>query len=103
MSVINQPISSTANKEHHRKKLLIGLTGVVGLAIIGAAAYWLLYGSKFVSTDNAYAAVEIAQVTPSVGGTISEVLVTDTQAVKKGSSRLTGERSLDLEKEIVRG
>ena len=36
------------------------------------------------STDNAYAAVEIAQVTPSVGGTISEVLVTDTQAVKKG-------------------
>jgi len=84
MSVINQPISSTANKEHHRKKLLIGLTGVVGLAIVGAAAYWLLYGSKFVSTDNAYAAVEIAQVTPSVGGTISEVLVTDTQAVKKG-------------------
>ena len=29
-------------------------------------------------------AVEIAQVTPSVGGTIQEVLVTDTQAVKKG-------------------
>lgn len=32
---------------------------------------------------NAYAAVETAQVTPSVGGTISEVRVTDTQAVKK--------------------
>jgi membrane fusion protein (multidrug efflux system) len=72
------------NREPRRKKLLIGLTGIVGLAAASAAAYWFLYSSNFVSTDNAYAAVEIAQVTPSVGGTIGEVLVTDTQAVKKG-------------------
>ena len=37
-----------------------------------------MYSSNFVSTDNAYSAVEIAQVTPSISGTISEVLVTDT-------------------------
>ncbi len=73
-----------ANKELRRKRLLVALGGVVGLAAVGSVAYWFLYGSHFVSTDNAYAAVEIAQVTPSVGGTISEVLVTDTQAVRKG-------------------
>jgi len=84
MSENNLPISSALNNEQRRKKLLIGLAGIVGLAGVGAAAYWLIYSSHFVSTDNAYAAVEIAQVTPSVGGTIGEVLVTDTQAVKQG-------------------
>ena len=84
MSESNRPISSSFYKEQRRKKLLVGLGGIVVFSLVGASAYWLLHCSKFVSTDNAYAAVEIAQVTPSIGGTISEVLVTDTQAVKKG-------------------
>lgn len=84
MSESNPPTSVSFNKEQRRKKLLVGLGGIVVVSLVGASAYWLLHGSKFVSTDNAYAAVEIAQVTPSIGGTISEVLVTDTQAVKKG-------------------
>ena len=79
----NTPVSTNAN-EPRRNKLLLALGGVVGTAAVVTAAYWYLYGSHFVSTDNAYAAVEIAQVTPSVGGTISEVRVTDTQSVKKG-------------------
>ena len=49
-----------------------------------AGAYWWLHASHFVSTDNAYAAAEVAQVTPSIGGTVLEVLVRDTQAVKQG-------------------
>ena len=84
MSESNPPTSVSFNKEQRRKKLLVGLGGIVVISLVGTSAYWLLHGSKFVSTDNAYAAVEIAQVTPSIGGTISEVLVTDTQAVKKG-------------------
>lgn len=72
------------NREDRRKKLLVGLAGIVGLAAVGAVSYWFIFSANFVSTDNAYAAVEIAQVTPSVGGTIGEVLVTDTQVVKKG-------------------
>ena len=77
------PVSADHN-EPRRNKLLLALGAVVGAAAVVSAAYWYLYGSHFVSTDNAYAAVEIAQVTPSVGGTISEVRVTDTQSVKKG-------------------
>ena len=79
----NAPASSN-NKEPRRNKLLLALGGVVCTAAVASAAYWFLYGSHFVSTDNAYAAVEVAQVTPSIGGTIAEVHVTDTQAVKKG-------------------
>ena len=73
-----------AENERRRNKLLIALGGVVGVASLTSGAYWFLYGSHFVSTDNAYAAVEIAQVTPEVGGTIREVRVTDTQTVSAG-------------------
>ena len=56
---------------------------------VAATAYWTLYASHFVSTDNAYAAVEVAQVTPAIGGTIAEVKVKDTQAVKQGDVLVT--------------
>lgn len=78
------PGAPASNNTPCRNKLLLVLAGVVGTAAVVSAAYWFFYGSRFVSTDNAYAAVELAQVTPSVGGTISEVRVTDTQTVKKG-------------------
>jgi len=67
-----------------RNKLLIGFAGALAIIAALIAAYWIFYGSRFVSTDNAYAAVEVAQVTPSVSGTIAEVRVKDTQPVKKG-------------------
>jgi membrane fusion protein (multidrug efflux system) len=72
------------NKDNKRKKVLTTFFGAVGLIGAGFTAYYILYSSNFVSTDNAYSAVEIAQVTPSVNGIISDVLVTDTQMVKKG-------------------
>ena len=76
--------SPNSANEQRRKTLLLGLAGVVGASALAAGAYWFFYASHFVSTDNAYAAVEIAQITPEVGGTIREVRVTDTQTVKKG-------------------
>jgi membrane fusion protein (multidrug efflux system) len=84
MSDITESIPTNVVKSNRRKKLLIALAAVVVFSGAGATAYWALYGSHIISTDNAYAAAEVAQVTPAVGGTISEVLVTDTQAVKKG-------------------
>lgn len=70
--------------KQQRNKRLLALGGVVALTAVAAAAYWTLYASHFVSTDNAYTAVEVAQITPAVGGTVLEVKVKDTQAVKKG-------------------
>lgn len=67
-----------------RKRLFALLGGVIAVAAIGYGTYWGLYASHFVKTDNAYAAAEIAQVTPSVGGTVRSVMVSDTQSVKRG-------------------
>ncbi len=70
--------------KQRRNKRLAALGGVVVLSAVAVTAYWTLYASHFVSTDNAYAAVEVAAITPAIGGTVAEVKVKDTQAVKKG-------------------
>ncbi len=76
-------LSDAENTLRRRKMLLLFGIVVAGCAI-AYGAYWYLYSSHFVSTDNAYTATEVAQVTPSVGGTVLEVKVVDTQTVKKG-------------------
>ena len=67
-----------------RKKWLLRLLLLV--IVVGACwlIYWFVYSSRFISTDNAYTAVEISQVTSSVEGTVKAVNVTDTQAVQAG-------------------
>lgn len=87
MTVSETPTIETTTrnlKRQRRNRLLLGLAGVVAVAAVATTAYWQLYGSHFISTDNAYAAVELSQITPSVSGTVADVRVVDTQAVKKG-------------------
>lgn len=67
-----------------RRRLFTLLAGGCVVAAAGFGAYWGLYASHFVSTDNAYAAAEVALVTPSVGGTVAQVNVVDTQQVHRG-------------------
>ena len=67
-----------------RKKMFLLLGTVIIVCAIGFGLYWYLHASNFISTDNAYTATEVAQVTPSTGGTVKEVLVVDTQSVKQG-------------------
>src|SRR5688572_26131581 len=67
-----------------RKRLLFALGATVLKLGTGYWAFAHYYSSKFITTDNAYTAVETAQVTPAVGGIVSGVLVNDTQYVRKG-------------------
>ena len=67
-----------------RGRLFAGLGAAVVIAAVGYGAYWLLVGSHYVSTDNAYVGAEVAQITPQVSGQIAQVRVSDTQAVKAG-------------------
>ena len=80
----NNTVEQTQKNKNKRKKVLSIFFLLIIILGVAIGIYWYLYASHFVSTDNAYADVEIAQVTPSVGGTISEVLVSNTQIVKKG-------------------
>lgn len=86
MSESASPLVETlaVDKSDRRKSLLLALGGIVTVTAVAVGAYWLIHGSRFVSTDNAYTAVEIAQVTPAIEGIVREVSVVDTQQVKKG-------------------
>lgn len=78
-----QKTAPKANTAKRRRLFAILVLAILGCAIAWCA-YWFLYASKFVSTDNAYTATEVAQVTPEISGTVAQVNVVDTQTVKKG-------------------
>ena len=67
-----------------RKKAVFGIVGVVALAGIGFGGYEFFIGNQSVSTDNAYVGAYTATITPMIGGSIAEVMVTDAQSVRKG-------------------
>lgn len=67
-----------------RKRLLLIFAAIVGVLALAYFLYDEFIGSRSVSTDNAYVAAEVAQVTPLVEGQIVELNVTDTQNVKRG-------------------
>jgi membrane fusion protein (multidrug efflux system) len=67
-----------------RKRLFVGLAA--GTVLLGAG-YWgygTFVASQHVVTDNAYVGANIAMVTPLVGGPVRDVLVEDTQQVRRG-------------------
>lgn len=79
-AVDHEPVVDRKN----RKPLLIGIAVVV--VIIGAlyALYDVFIASRSVSTDNAYVQGDVASVTPLTSGRVVDVMVTDTQPVRRG-------------------
>ena len=71
-------------RQSARKTWLTRLGLVVVIGGLLWAAWYLLVGRNHVSTDNAYVNAEMAQVTPLISAQATDVLVSDTQAVKKG-------------------
>jgi membrane fusion protein (multidrug efflux system) len=76
--------ATDARNRARRKKWLIILGSTVLSNAISYGLYSHYYGSKFISTDNAYTAAENAQITPAISGIVREVRVSDTQQVKQG-------------------
>jgi len=78
-------IDSTNTKNRKRRVLLFSLLALAaGAAGGGGWIYWEQIGSRYVSTDNAYTAAEIAVVTAEIEGLAAEVRVVDSQKVKRG-------------------
>jgi membrane fusion protein (multidrug efflux system) len=57
--------------------------GIAAIAVV-YGAYDVLFASNHVETDNAYVGADTAQITAQVTAPVREVLVSDTQGVKKG-------------------
>lgn len=79
------PPPAPAQKDATKTRLI----GFSVLAIVAVGGYFLYNyletnASRYVKTDNAYAAAELAQITPKIAGTITELNVIDTQYVHQG-------------------
>jgi len=75
--------TSDAELKAKRKKALsiVALLLVIAFAIF---LIWRFFFNNTVSTENAYVGAETASITSMVTGQVEEVLVSDTQHVKKG-------------------
>lgn len=71
-----------ANGLRKRRLLILGI--VVLVLGIAYAAYQLLHGRFYESTDDAYVAADVMQITSEVTGTVIAVFVDDTQHVERG-------------------
>ncbi|KVS41297.1 hemolysin D [Burkholderia vietnamiensis] len=71
-------------KKEKRKKMLLAFGGVLVLIAVCYGVWLIFFAGKTVTTDDAYTAVEVADVTPLVSGPVKEVKVVNTQAVHAG-------------------
>jgi membrane fusion protein (multidrug efflux system) len=84
------PASASTPKDADAKSRRKRITLFALLALTVAAAgggyytYWKHVGSRYVSTDNAYTAAEVAVVTAEIEGPVAAVNVVDSQQVKHG-------------------
>ncbi|USQ97979.1 biotin/lipoyl-binding protein [Caulobacter sp. RL271] len=67
-----------------RRRQLTLLAGAVAVGVVGYGAWWLVFDSHFVETDDAYVGAETAQVTALSPGPVAKIFVSETQGVKKG-------------------
>lgn len=73
-----------AARKAKRKRGFLLFAGALALVAAGFGLYEWIEGGRYVDTDNAYVAAEVAQVTPLVAGPVLRVAVNDTQVVRKG-------------------
>ncbi|HQR04267.1 MAG: efflux RND transporter periplasmic adaptor subunit [Proteobacteria bacterium] len=75
---------SNGNEERRSRALKL-----IGAAFAGAGiiygAYWLIYSRYHETTDDAYVAGNVVQVTPMVSGAVNAIYVEDTDFVKAGA------------------
>ena len=84
------PVSASTPKdpdaESRRKRIILFSLLALTVAVAGGGyySYWKRIGSRYVSTDNAYTAAEVAVVTAEIDGPVAAVNVVDSQQVKHG-------------------
>jgi membrane fusion protein, multidrug efflux system len=69
-----------------RKRIILFSLLALTVAVAGGGyySYWKRVGSRYMSTDNAYTAAEVAVVTAEIDGPVAAVNVVDSQQVKHG-------------------
>jgi membrane fusion protein (multidrug efflux system) len=76
--------TQTPRKNGKRRGFLIAFTLLVLIALVAYGIWWFIFARHFESTDDAYVAGNVVQVTPQVGGTVIAIHADDTERVDAG-------------------
>jgi len=79
------PSHRPAKANSHRRKILLPLTAVLVVVAIGIALWWFFEGRWHETTDDAYVAGDVVQITPQIAGTVLAIRADDTDMVKEGA------------------
>lgn len=74
--------ATNGNRARRRGLLILG--AIVALAAIGYTTHWLTVARYYESTDDAYVASDIVQITSEVSGAVLNIHIDDTQTVERG-------------------
>ena len=83
-AALNDP-ALDARRATRRKRFTV-FFAVVLVAALAWIAYWLLSDRYYEDTDDAYVAGSIVQVAAQIPGSVTDVVVADTQAVRAGQT-----------------
>lgn len=64
---------------------MITVTIILALVLIAYGIWWAMFARHYESTDDAYVAGNVVQVTPQVGGTVLAIHADDTELVQAGT------------------
>ncbi|MCA6098553.1 HlyD family secretion protein [Bradyrhizobium australafricanum] len=78
------PAAAPAPKSGKRKFVMMGVVGLLALAAAGYAAYYLMVGRFYVSTDDAYVRANNSMLGARVAGHIAAILPGDNALVRAG-------------------
>ena len=78
-------VNPTPAPTSRRRLVLTILAAIVVLAGAGGGLWWFLDGRYHETTDDAYVAGDIVQVTPQIAGTVQAIHADDTDVVKAGT------------------
>ncbi len=81
---INSSATTPNPSQDKRKKRLVALIVIFCIAGLIYGIYWLIFQSKHETTDNAYVQGNVVQITSQIPGTVSSILVNDTDFVRAG-------------------
>jgi membrane fusion protein, multidrug efflux system len=83
--VVQAPQPQTATSQRQRRRTwLVLLAAVVLVIAAGVALWWLVYARFYESTDDAYVAGDLVNVTPQVFGTVIAIGADETDKVQAG-------------------
>ncbi|WP_083237501.1 MULTISPECIES: efflux RND transporter periplasmic adaptor subunit [Burkholderia] len=84
--VAQREAEALEKKRATRRRRFAIFFGLVALIAIGASVHWFLSARFNEETDDAYVAGNVVQIAAQTAGTVTDILVADTQQVKAGQT-----------------